>query len=99
MWLSFATFEVSNATASAEDDVNEDGESKPAVIDQAGLDIARDVYRRADEYFKGRGKDERVLVLDAWLAFERQYGNDNSIYKLASPRRQLAHSLIYTHRW
>lgn len=53
---------------------------------------ARDVFTKADKHFKQLGddhKEERVMLLEAWRDFERQWGNQetNKAIKDKLPRR------------
>jgi hypothetical protein len=44
-------------------------------------EAARAVYTRGDAQFKGNSsaKEERLLVLEAWLLFEQQHGDATSV--------------------
>ena len=84
VWMSYAQFELSCGEVATEGDEGSDERSEESVT------RARRVYERANQALRSvSSKEERVVLLEAWKAFEEKYGDDESRQKLQQrlPRR------------
>ena len=91
LWKAYIDFEISEAnTANVRSLYNRllDRTTHPKVFvsfaqfeaSSGDVESARAVYARGDAQFKGNAsaKEERLLVLEAWLLFEQQHGDTAS---------------------
>ena len=92
LWKAYIDFEISEAnTANVRALYNRllDRTTHPKVFvsfaqfeaSSGDAEAARAVYARGDTQFKGNAsaKEERLLVLEAWLVFEQQHGDATSV--------------------
>ena len=92
LWKAYIDFEISEAnTANVRSLYNRllDRTTHPKVFvsfaqfeaSSGDVESARAVYARGDAQFKGNAsaKEERLLVLEAWLLFEQQHGDAASV--------------------
>ena len=92
LWKAYIDFEISEAnTANVRALYNRllDRTTHPKVFvsfaqfeaSSGDVEAARAVYARGDAQFKGNAsaKEERLLVLEAWLVFEQQHGDATSV--------------------
>ena len=85
VWISFARFEAEHGGGSGGGGGG--GEAGPSSSEGDGgaavglsADAAAAVYAEADSHFRETGqKEERVLVLDAWMAAERASGDPDRV--------------------
>lgn len=74
VWLSYAKFELNNVNSE----------------EKMNVALTRRIYDRANESLKSSSeKEARVLLLESWAEFEKQYGNESSQEKVNSkmPRK------------
>ncbi|KAI0136282.1 hypothetical protein BJ170DRAFT_5429 [Xylariales sp. AK1849] len=87
VWISYAHFEFNIPDVAAEA-ANGDTEEPPK--SEEAKDRARKVFNLAHESIKNKDlKEERVSLLNAWLAFEREHGSAEDIERVQKqmPRR------------
>lgn len=73
VWISFARFEIDIPDSTADDDEDEE-EDQP--VSEAAKRRARAVFDRAYTSLREKEmKEERVALLNAWLAFENTHGD------------------------
>ncbi|KAK9770718.1 hypothetical protein SCAR479_12607 [Seiridium cardinale] len=87
VWISYAHFEL-NIPDANEETANGDAEEVPK--SEEAKDRARKVFDRAHQRMKEQElKEDRVSLLNSWLAFERTYGSGEDIDKVQKqmPRR------------
>jgi crooked neck len=86
VWISYAQFEI-NIPEGADNEADEE-EERP--VSEEAKTRARKVFERAHQSMKDRDlKNERVSILNAWLAFEKTHGSEEDIEKIQKqmPRR------------
>ncbi|KJZ79121.1 Pre-mRNA-splicing factor clf1 [Hirsutella minnesotensis 3608] len=85
VWISYAHFELNIP----EDDGGDEGDEEQAASDEA-KERARAVFERAHKSMRDKDlKEERVTLLNAWLAFERTHGSAEDVERVQRqmPRR------------
>ncbi len=92
VWISYAQFEINIPEADGDADAD-DGEATEEAEAAVGLEAkerARKIFERAHSSFRDKDlKAERVVILNAWLAFEKTHGTDDEAAKIQNtmPRR------------
>ncbi|QRW25632.1 pre-mRNA-splicing factor CLF1 [Rhizoctonia solani] len=77
VWVAFALFEA----ASMSDPDEEEGEG--AELDKGDPDRARAVFQEGYDSLRAKGlKEERVVLLEAWKAFEQEHGTEEQLKKV-----------------
>jgi crooked neck len=80
VWTSYAAFEVTTAEGVDEDD--EENEEVEEISEEAKA-RARKIYERGYKHLKEQDdKNGRVQVLNAWKAFETEYGSPGDLAKV-----------------
>lgn len=85
VWISYAQFEINVPEYDAEGNMDDE-----APVSEEAKSRARDVFKRASKAMADDGlKEERVALLNAWLAFERTHGSEEDADKVQKqmPRR------------
>lgn len=81
VWISYAQFEI-NIPEGGDEAEDEEEEAERPVSEEAKA-RARVVFERAHKSMKERElKNERVTILNAWLAFERTHGSEEDVEKI-----------------
>ncbi|KAG9255029.1 uncharacterized protein F5Z01DRAFT_653686 [Emericellopsis atlantica] len=76
VWISYAHFEINIP----EDDEAEEEEEEEAPVSEEAKARARKVFTRAHNRLRDVDlKEERVTLLNAWLAFERTHGTEEDV--------------------
>ncbi|KAK1757610.1 hypothetical protein QBC47DRAFT_376494 [Echria macrotheca] len=79
VWISYAQFEIN--IPEAEEEGDEVAEDRP--VSEEAKARARSIFERAHKNMKERElKEERVSLLNAWLAFEKTHGSAEDIEKI-----------------
>lgn len=89
VWISYAHFEI-NIPEDEEVEGQEDNEEEEQPVSEEAKARARKVFERAHARMRdGDLKEERVSLLNAWLAFERTHGSDADVDAVQAqmPRR------------
>ncbi|KAJ9103215.1 NineTeen Complex (NTC) component [Naganishia friedmannii] len=78
VYISYALMEASSLGGDVEEDEEEDVE-----IDPGSPEKAQAVFERGYKDLKSRGeKENRVVLLEAWNAFEQEHGDEESLAKV-----------------
>ncbi|KAJ9119125.1 NineTeen Complex (NTC) component [Naganishia vaughanmartiniae] len=78
VYISYALMEASNLGGDVEEDEEEEAE-----VDPGSPEKARAVFERGYKDLKSRGeKENRVVLLEAWKAFEQEHGDEESLAKV-----------------
>lgn len=81
VWISYAQFEINIPEAGDEAEDEEEEAERP--VSEEAKARARAVFERAHKSMKERElKNERVTILNAWLAFERTHGSEEDVGKI-----------------
>ncbi|CCO36421.1 Pre-mRNA-splicing factor CLF1 [Rhizoctonia solani AG-1 IB] len=84
VWVAFALFEA----ASMSDPDDEEGEGGEA--DKGDPDRARAVFQEGYDSLRVKGmKEERVVLLEAWKAFEQEHGTEEQLKKVEGMMPQI----------
>ena len=93
VWKSFISFEIENSEVqnawNLYLDLIEKTQHFKAYLNYAqfelrhsGIEAAREVYWKAESVFRTKEKDARVLIFNAWLWFEEESGQEETLQSL-----------------
>lgn len=81
VWISFAHFEINAPDEDEEEEEADEEEEKP--VSETAKARARKIFERALKSMRDKElKEERVVLLNAWLSFERTHGSADDVERV-----------------